>query len=384
MKLAVYYDLARGGGAAALGRFVAFLRRGHQVDVFAPADAWPITADTQRLDGFAAGSRFLGRSSFAARFARAGSRKLARRERELARSLESYSLVLVHTCRDRGAPALLSALGERAVFYVTEPLRLYREGRPPDGESPLLWWASRAALLPFSSAWNAADRKRARAPRRLLANSRYTRTRVEVVYGREAAVVPPSVDPFFLETPPGTGDGNFVLSPGALLPQKGHGRILRALARWPRRPPLVVAGYAGPARYRKRLEKAAGRLGVPLRIRANVPREELRELVRAARVVAIGAWREPFGLVALEAQAAGRPVVAVDEGGLPETLLPGRTGLVAPPEPEPLAEAIRSLWEDRPRAERFGRAGRDHVREAFSPEACGARLEQELRQGVSP
>jgi glycosyltransferase involved in cell wall biosynthesis len=177
-----------------------------------------------------------------------------------------------------------------------------------------------------------------------------------------------------------------VFSPGALLPQKGHGRVIRALARLPRasRPPLVLAGFAGRGDTLARLRRLAASSGVELRVHPSPPREELRRILARASVVAVAAVREPFGLVSLEAQASARPLVTVNEGGLPETVVPGETALLASPDPEPLAEAIAILLADPARARALGTAGRDHVRRKFHPERCGEILESALVDGGPP
>lgn len=377
MKIAVYYDLTRGGAAFALVRFVAHLRAGNAVDVYAPRGAWPIVEDVRWIGAephalprpFYYANRFLLPHRLA---------ELARAEEELAGTMGAYDRVLVHACRERGAPALLSALGARAHYYVTEPLRLYREPRPEDALPEPWWSASRAVYAPISRRLNANDAHHAGAAGTLIANSGYTLARIAEIYAREARIAPPSLDPFYLETPPGAGDGDFVLSPGALIPQKGHGRVIRALGTWPSPPPLVVAGFHGRSGYTRLLRRLAVQHHVPLRVVRDLDPETLRRLLGQARVTAIAAVREPFGLVSLEAQAAGRPVVVVDEGGLPETVAPGETGLVAPPRAKEFGEALHELWSDAPRQEKMGARGRERVAELYSIERCGARLEAAL------
>ncbi len=392
MRIAVYYDLERGGAAGALERFVNHLRREHRVDVFAAPRAWPITDDLRSVAPPGAPRESSGLLYYTNRLTQlVRHRSLADAERRLAARLTDYDRVLVHSCRGRGAPALLShlaSLDRPTHFYVTEPLRLYREPRAPDTVAPPVWLASRMVYAPAAAWLNANDSRHGRAATRHLANSAYTARRVKRVYAGTAEVVPPPIDPFFLREDPGSGEGGFILSPGALIPQKGHGRVIRALSRWPNRPPLVVAGFAGNRGTRRRLERLAQSRGVELRVEADPTRETLRSLMRAARVVAVAAFREPFGLVSVEAQAAGRPVVVVDEGGLPETLVPEETGLISDPDAEFLAAALRRLWDDPALASRWGRAGRDFARRRFTPDVCGRRLDEALHrmpvEGLKP
>lgn len=85
---------------------------------------------------------------------------------------------------------------------------------------------------------------------------------------------------------------------------------------------------------------------------------------RASIGVVPSVWEEPFGLVALEAMLAGRPVVASDAGGLKDVVEHEVTGLLVPPrDPAALAAALDELLDDPQRRARMGRAGRDRARD---------------------
>lgn len=88
---------------------------------------------------------------------------------------------------------------------------------------------------------------------------------------------------------------------------------------------------------------------------------------------------EHYGIVPVEAMAAGRPVIAVNAGGPTETIRHGETGLLCPPQPEAFAEAMRLLVLDRPRALQMGRAGRAHVTRSLSRTAFSTRLDTIIR-----
>jgi glycogen(starch) synthase len=88
---------------------------------------------------------------------------------------------------------------------------------------------------------------------------------------------------------------------------------------------------------------------------------------RATIVLVPSRDEEGFGLVALEAAFAERPVIASQVGGLPEVVLNGKTGLTVPPDDAPaLASAIASLLQDRSRAAALGTAARTRALEHFS------------------
>jgi glycosyltransferase involved in cell wall biosynthesis len=112
---------------------------------------------------------------------------------------------------------------------------------------------------------------------------------------------------------------------------------------------LLVIGDGPDA---KRLARLAG---PTVRFTGRVSDARVAELLASARALVVPAAEE-FGIAAVEAQAAGRPVIGLDEGGLRETVVEGETGtFFASSQPDALAEAV----------ERFDALGVD-------PEACVA------------
>ncbi len=89
-------------------------------------------------------------------------------------------------------------------------------------------------------------------------------------------------------------------------------------------------------------------------------------------------------MIFLEAQAVGRPVVAGDSGGSPETLVPGETGvLVDGDDPDSVVAAIVDLLADRERARTMGAAGRDFVVGHFDWDGIVAGLHDDLAAVVA-
>ena len=133
---------------------------------------------------------------------------------------------------------------------------------------------------------------------------------------------------------------------------------------------LVIAGD-GPERAGLIAEAERLGLGGAVELPGWVVPELVPELLARASVVAMPSrWREAFGLVALQAALAARPVVASRVGGIPEIVANGLTGLlVEPDDPEALAAALSLLLADPPRAAALGRAGRERALERFDPDA---------------
>ncbi len=154
-----------------------------------------------------------------------------------------------------------------------------------------------------------------------------------------------------------------------LIPHKGHATLIAAVSQAVAADPRVRLLVAGAGPLRAELEQAAGALPAgTARFLGQVA--DIRPFMGACDVVAfptdpeIG---EGFGLAALEAMAAGRPVVATDVGPLPEIVVPDRTGILVPPHrSDALARALLDLAADPTLRDRLGQAAAERARDTFS------------------
>lgn len=196
-------------------------------------------------------------------------------------------------------------------------------------------------------------------------NSELSRRRIEAAYGREATVVHPPVD--ISRFAPGTPE-DFFLVVTELLPHKRVELALEA-ARRARRPIKVVGAGPGLSELRARYGDTAEFLG-------RASDEALADLYARALAVIVPKVEE-FGITAVEAQAAGRPVVAPDVGGTRETVIDGITGVLVPPENvDALAEALTHVdfgaFEPAAAVEQAHRFSRARFQERFRAEVAKA------------
>jgi glycosyltransferase involved in cell wall biosynthesis len=171
------------------------------------------------------------------------------------------------------------------------------------------------------------DRDTAGRADRYVAISHYVADRIRRYYNREATVVYPPVDTDFFR-PAAASPEPFALVVSALVPYKRIDLAIEGCRR--ASVPLKVVGD-GPER--SRLERLANGSAQFL---GRASDSEIRDLYRRATVVLLPG-EEDFGIVPLEAQACGRPVVALGRGGALETVIPGETGFFVE---EPSAEAF--------------------------------------------
>ncbi len=160
------------------------------------------------------------------------------------------------------------------------------------------------------------------------------------------------------------GGGPLVVFTGRLSYEKGVPDLLGALPRLRRRHPGVRLVLAGSGPCLADLEALARRLRLGQRtvFTGYLPDDELVALVAGADCAVVPSIYEPFGLVALEAAAAGTPTVVADTGGLREIVVPGTNGLRYPPgDVSALAAAIDTVLSDQVLARRMAREARNRV-----------------------
>ena len=169
-------------------------------------------------------------------------------------------------------------------------------------------------------------------------------------------------------------DGELVLLVGRLVYEKGFHVALEAIARLARERPglrFVVAG-SGPAE--DDLQRQAAELGLAARGRflGRVNDELLHALLAVADLTLVPSLYEPFGIVPLEAMAAGCPVIVADTGGLREVVAAcPEVPRVPPGDVAALAATVAAVLEDPVRRERMRAAGRTHAAAFSWPEVAG-------------
>jgi glycosyltransferase involved in cell wall biosynthesis len=244
--------------------------------------------------------------------------------------LRDYDLVLSSTTAF--AKGVITRPETCHVCYCNNPTRfvwMYHEyiahERLPIGTRAILPW-----LITPLRVWDYAAAQRVD---HFIAGSYNAARRIQKYYRRSSTVIQPPVD--LNAYYPSKQIGDYYLVMARLQPYKRIDLAVEACTRLGC--PLVVVGE-GPDR--PRLQRLAG---PTVRFLGRVADEEARRLLRECRAL-LWPGEEDFGLVPIEAQASGRPVIAYRAGGALETVLEGETGILfAPQTVDALVEAIRSF-----------------------------------------
>jgi glycosyltransferase involved in cell wall biosynthesis len=299
-------------------------------EMWPEADIYTAVYDEQATDG-----RFARRTihtSFVQRL-----RPSARSFRALLpiypRAIESFDLSgydLVVSSSSAWAHGVVCREGTLHVSYCHNPFRYAWNDRHRTlarRRDPL----TRALLGEVLHRWRQWDWLAAQRVGRYVANSRITQARVRAYFGRDAAIVHPPVDTRRFAPGP-VGDHYVIVS--ELMAHKEIDLAIGAFNALGL--PLIVIGDGPDGRRLRRLA------GPTIQFAGRLSDEAVAEVLRGARALIMTAVEE-FGIVSVEAQASGRPVIARRGGGALETVAEGLTGCFWDGGPAELADAVREF-----------------------------------------
>jgi len=175
---------------------------------------------------------------------------------------------------------------------------------------------------------------------KIVSDSKNVQSRVKEYYGRESVVVYPPIDTKRYHY---RKNGDFWLSVNRLYPEKRVDLQIDVFRELPKERLVIVGGYLQgdhASAYVRRIREA---LPPNVEIRGSLSEDELIELYANCKAFITTAMDEDFGMTPLEAMASGKPVVAVNEGGYKETIVDGKTGVLAAASESSLRHAISSL-----------------------------------------
>nr|WP_240956268.1 glycosyltransferase family 4 protein [Micromonospora sp. HNM0581] len=223
---------------------------------------------------------------------------------------------------------------------------------------------------------------------RAIVCSGYMRDEVAALFGVPAGrvdVVANGVEPHRWRVPASAvaqararfaGNGPLVTFAGRLVYEKGVQHLVAGLPRLRERHPGLRAVVVGDGPYRGELEAEVHRLGLAdtVSLPGFLGGADLPSVIAASDCFVVPSIYEPFGMVALEAAAAGAPLAVSETGGLAEIVEPGVTGMTfRPHDPDALADAVHTLLCDAERARTLARRARAMVQERYGWAAIASR-----------
>jgi phosphatidyl-myo-inositol dimannoside synthase len=217
-----------------------------------------------------------------------------------------------------------------------------------------------------------------KSARTVIANSRFTAGLLKDEGISRVEIVPPGVKS---STSPRVGEGRVrygqgkeILAIGRLIPRKGFDTLIRAMPTIIKEVPEARAKIIGRGAYLEELDRLAHELRVETFVDIVTDADDVakEKALSEAAVFALPARQEGhdiegFGIVVLEASAAGLSVIVGRSGGAPETVVDGVTGIVILPDSsEELAKAAIGLLKDPRAAKKMGEEGRKYVSSEYS------------------
>ena len=223
-------------------------------------------------------------------------------------------------------------------WYCYTPLRAFYDLKSvvADRQPNLI---QKSVFLAWASIHSYFDKLSAKKVQRIVAISKNVMKRVKKYYGRDAEVVYPPVP---VERYKFKKSGDFWLSVNRPYPEKRIELQLEAFKKLPMEKLIIVGGYiAGDSA--EAYQNVFANLPSNIKMLGQIDEAKLAELYSTCKGFVATAMDEDYGLTPVEAMAAGKPVVAVNEGGYKETVIPGVTGELVKADVAEIIKAIKKV-----------------------------------------
>jgi glycosyltransferase involved in cell wall biosynthesis len=393
LKIAVFHNLPSGGAKRALYDHVTYLiNSGHTVDIFIPSTA---NEDYLSLESIATNFKvFPVSKNFKSyilslikyRLPVGELNSLENAQKLIADEINSgdYDVVFCEQDQYSMSPFILKYITKPVVYYCQQPLR-HDEAilkKISKQQSNINKNSIKKFVYHYiDNRFVSIDKKLANFAEYTLANSYFSRESILRTYGINSYVCYLGIDNNLFR-PINIPKEDFVLSVGSYISMKGHDFIIKSLALIPPkiRPKFILVSNNGDDEWKECIEDLAKSLGVELEILTLINDEKLVELYNQAKLVLYSPHLEPFGLVPLEAMACGTPVVAVKEGGVRETIVHNKTGLLTEGDETLFSKSIEKLLLDDTKRLKMGEESVEEVTNHWTLENAGKRLEWHLNR----
>lgn len=396
LKIAVFHNLPSGGAKRSLYTYIQYLtKQGHIVDVFIPETAneeyLPLESVASSVIKYEVKPSFFREKIYSifsyvpAIIKRVSIGNVMKTEKKIAEDLNDSGYDIVYCEQDQYTmtPVIFKYLKKPSIYYCAQPIRNEQILRKVNEQKTKVGIFNHPLIRPFANIYvnhvETRDYERdiefAEYSTNILTNSYFTHENILRQYGKNATVSYIGVDNEMF-TPLNLERENYVLSVGTCIPPKGYDFIIRSISEIPeeKRPELVIVGNSSDELWIEYLKTLAQEKKVELDILTQISDEKLIRLYNKAKLVVYAPYLEPFGYVPLEAMACGTPVVGVKEGGLRESILHNKTGLLTQRNEKDFAKAIIKLTEDRELWNKFSQTGVKYIESVWTLDKAGQRL----------
>ncbi len=397
MKIAVFHNLPSGGAKRALYGLVDYLvKSGHVVDAFVPSTAnenfLPLKNVVDNLNIFKVRSSIAGSIYSSLKYVppiikQISLKDLENTEKEIAEIInkDDYDVVLSEQDQFTLSPFLLKYIEKPTAYYCQQPTRdeailknlsKITKNKPNRFKRLIFNYTNKKDLK--------IDINNASHAKYILANSYFSRESILRDYGLNSYVSYLGIDTNIfkkLEIP----KEDFLLSVGTCTPTKGYDFLIKSLALIdPKiRPKFVVVSNHFELEWKNYIESLASELGVELEILDMIDDEKLINLYNRSRLVLYAPYLEPFGLIPIESMACGTPVIGVKEGGVRETIIHDKTGILVERDESLFAKAIEKMLQNDKKRIKMSQKSFDVVQKFWTLEHAGKRISWHLNRAIS-
>lgn len=396
LNIAVFHNLPSGGAKRSLYTYVEYLtKQGHIVDVFIPDTAneeyLPLDSVANNVIKYEVKPSFFREKIYSifsyvpAIIKRVSVNNVMKTEQKIAEDLNDSGYDIVYCEQDQFTmtPVIFKYLTKPSIYYCQQPIRNEKILDKVNSQKTRAGIFNNPLIRPFADIFvnhvetrdYERDMEFAEYSTNLLANSYFSHENILRQYGKNAYVSYIGVDNKKF-VPLNLKRDNYVLSVGTCIPPKGYDFIIRSISKIPKdiRPELVIVGNSSDELWVEYLKNLAQKNGVDMDILTMISDDELINLYNKAKMVVYAPYLEPFGYIPLEAMACGTPVVGIKEGGVRETVLHNKTGLLTQRDEKDFADAVIRLLKDDELWNRMSATGIKYIESAWTLEKAGERL----------
>lgn len=395
MKIAIFHNLPSGGAKRALYNHVNYLAKYHEVDVFVPStaneDYLPLKNIAHHLKVFPVKNSIIGSLLSSLKYYfhdQISLIDLEKTQKQMADNINNgdYDIVFCEQDQFIVSPFILKYLKKPTIYYCQQPINFRNEIIKILFETAGIKYKNvigNIHLKLYGSRMVNFDREYMGYSKYTLANSYFSRELILRNYGINSFVSHLGLDTTLFKQMDVPKE-NFVLSVGQCVPEKGFDFIIKSLSKigQKQRPEFIIVSDQGNDLWRNYLKDLARRLGVKLTILTMINDDELVTLYNKAQLLVYAPYLEPFGLVPLEAMCCGTPIVAIREGGVRESLIHNKTGILIERDEKLFANAILDLISDDEMAFKFTKNSKKMVKNYWTLNHSGERLLNHMKRAM--